>query len=248
MAAAAPLRRPESDFLEQARGKLIVALDFDALDEAERCVDVLGDDVTFYKIGLCLQLAGGDQFAKDLLKKRKRVFLDYKYFDIEETMRTAVARAAQLGVSFLTVHGAGGILRGAVAGRGDSSLKILCVTVLTSMDAADIKEMGFDCDVEQLVISRAVKALKAGCDGVIASASEAPAIRQQTSGKLVIVTPGVRPEGSAADDQKRTATPDEAIRAGADYLVVGRPITRAADPKAAARAIIEQMAAALRAR
>lgn len=248
MAAAAPLRRPESSFLAQARDKLIVALDFDVLDEAERCVDALGDEATFYKIGLCLQLAGGDQFAKNLLAKHKRVFLDYKYFDIEETMRAAVARAAELGVSFLTVHGAGGILRGAVEGRGDSSLKILCVTVLTSLDAEDIKEMGFACDVEQLVIHRAVKALNAGCDGVVASALEAPEIRRRTGDKLIIVSPGVRPAGSSADDQKRIATPYEAVQAGADYLVVGRPVTRAADPKAAARTIIEEMAAALSAR
>lgn len=246
MAAAAALRRPGSDFIEQAREKLIVALDFDTIEEAEHFVDVLGDEVTFYKIGLCLQLAGGDQFAKKLIEERhKRVFLDYKYFDIEETIKHAVARAAKLGVNFLTVHGAGGILRAAFEGRGNSNLKILCVTVLTSMDAEDIKEMGFDCDVKRLVISRAVKALNAGCDGVIASALEAPEIRRETGGKLMIVSPGIRLEGSSADDQKRVARPDDAIRAGADYLVVGRPITQEANPRAAARHIIEQMAAAL---
>lgn len=248
MAAAAALRRPESDSLAQAREKLIVALDFDTIEEARNFVDELGDEVNFYKIGLCLQLAGGDTYAQELIRKQKRVFLDYKYFDIEDTIRTAVARAAKLGVSFLTVHGAGGILRGAVEGRGNSDLKILCVTVLTSMDAEDIKEMGFACDVEHLVISRAIKALNTGCDGVIASALEASKIRERVGDKLMIVSPGIRPEGSSADDQKRIATPGEAVRAGADYLVIGRPITQATDPRNAARKIIEEVADALASR
>lgn len=245
MAATAALLQAESRFLAQAREKLIVALDFSTVEEAERMVEALDDEVTFYKVGLGLQLAGGDAFAKSLLKRNIRVFLDYKYFDIEETIRNAVARAAEVGISFLTVHGAGGILSAAVDGRGTSNLKILCVTVLTSLDAEDIKEMGFDCNVEELVIHRAVKALNSGCDGVIASALEAPEIRKRTGSKLMIVSPGIRPEGIPHDDQKRTATPYEAIRAGADYLVVGRPITHAANPKNQARTTIEQMASAL---
>ncbi len=245
MAGAAALREFDSDIVERAREKLIVALDYWDINDAIKLVADLGDEVSFYKIGLGLQLAGGDSLAKSLIRQGKRVFLDYKYLDIEETIKTAVKRAAELGVEFLTVHGVGGILRAAVEGRGNSRLKILCVTVLTSMDADDVKEMGFPCDVEELVLARAKKALDAGVDGVIASAREAAEIRKQTNNKLMIVTPGIRPQDSAADDQKRVATPGGAIRAGADYLVIGRPITRAADPKQAAREIISEMAAAL---
>jgi orotidine-5'-phosphate decarboxylase len=244
MAGAAALRDCDSDMIERAREKLIVALDYWDINDAIKLVADLGDEVSFYKVGLGLQLAGGDSLAKSLIRQGKRVFLDYKYLDIEETIKTAVKRAAELGVDFLTVHGVGGILRAAVEGRGNSRLKILCVTVLTSMDADDVKEMGFPCDVEELVLARAKKALDAGVDGVIASAREAAEIRKQ-SNKLMIVTPGIRPQDSAADDQKRIATPGGAIGAGADYLVVGRPITRAADPKQAAREIISEMAAAL---
>jgi orotidine-5'-phosphate decarboxylase len=245
MARAAASQRTDSDVIARAREKLIVALDYWDINDALRLVADLGDEVSFYKIGLGLQLAGGDNLAKSLIKQGKRVFLDYKYLDIEETIKTAVRRAAELGIDFLTVHGVGGILRAAAEGRGNSGLKILCVTVLTSMDADDVKEMGFPCDVEELVLARAKKALDAGVDGVVASAREAAEIRKQTSNKLMIVTPGIRPQDSASDDQKRVATPGGAIRAGADYLVVGRPITRAADPKQAAREIISEMAAAL---
>jgi orotidine-5'-phosphate decarboxylase len=245
MAGAAALREFHSDAIAQAREKLIVALDYWDINDAIKLVGDLGDEVSFYKIGLGLQLAGGDSLAKSLIQQGKRVFLDYKYLDIEETIKTAVKRAAELGVDFLTVHGVGGILRAAAEGRGNSRLKILCVTVLTSMDAQDVKEMGFHCDVEELVLARAKKALDAGVDGVIASAREAEAIRKQTNNKLMVVTPGIRPQDSASDDQKRVATPGGAIRAGADYLVIGRPITRAADPKQAAQDIIAEMAAAL---
>jgi orotidine-5'-phosphate decarboxylase len=245
MTAAAALRQTEFDSLESAREKLIVALDFSTIDEARALVQELGDDVTFYKVGLGLQLAGGDTFAKELIGLKKRVFLDYKYFDIEETIKNAVARAAEIGINFLTVHGAGSILRGAVEGRANSALKILCVTVLTSLDAEDIQEMGFACDVETLVLHRAVKAMNAGCDGVIASALEASKIKDKTGGKLMVVSPAIRPRGSSNDDQKRTASPSEAIQAGADYLVIGRPITEATDRKAAAKRIIAEMAQAL---
>lgn len=245
MAGAAALQEFDSDIVEQAREKLIVALDYWDINDAARLVEKLGEEVSFYKVGLGLQLAGGDNLAKSLIAQGKRVFLDYKYLDIEETIKTAVKRAAGLGVEFLTVHGVGGILRAAVEGRGNSRLKILCVTVLTSMDADDVKEMGFQCDVEELVLARARKALDAGVDGVVASAREAAEIRKQTGDGLTIVTPGIRPQDSASDDQKRVATPAGAVRAGADYLVVGRPITRAADPKQAARDIISEMAAAL---
>jgi orotidine-5'-phosphate decarboxylase len=245
MVRAAASQRTDADIVERAREKLIVALDYWDINDATKLVEDLGDKVSFYKVGLGLQLAGGDNLAKSLIQQGKRVFLDYKYLDIEETIRNAVKRAAELKIDFLTVHGVGGILRAAVEGRGNSSLKILCVTVLTSMDADDIKEMGFQCDVEELVLARAKKALDAGVDGVIASAREAAEIRKQTNNKLMIVSPGIRPRDSASDDQKRVATPSEAIRAGADYLVIGRPITRAPDPKQATKNIISEMAAAL---
>ncbi len=243
--AAAALMKSDSDYVELAREKLIVALDFWDIDDARKLVRSLGDEVSFYKVGLGLQLAGGDQFAKELMKQGKRVFLDYKYYDIEETIKNAVKRAAELKIDFLTVHGAAGILKAAVEGRGTSKLKILCVTVLTSMDAEDIREMGFQCNVEELVLARAIKALDAGCDGVIASALEAATIRARTNNKLMIVSPGIRPMGSTPSEQKRTATPHEAIRAGADYLVIGRPITAEPEPKRAASAIIAEMAGAL---
>jgi len=245
MAGAAAVRKFDSDFVEQAREKLIVALDYWDIQDAYKLVEVLADEVSFYKVGLGLQLAGGDDFAKALVRQGKRVFLDYKWLDIEETMKMAVKRAAEIGIDFLTVHPVGGILKAAVEGRGSSKLKILCVTVLTSMDAEDIKEMGFQCDVEELVLARATKALNAGCDGVIASAREATMIRAQTNNKLMIVSPAIRPRGSLPDDQKRTATPREAIQAGADYLVVGRPISAALDPKQAAATIIAEIASAL---
>lgn len=246
MAGAAALLKADSDFTEQAREKLIVALDYWDIQDAHRLVETLGDGVSFYKVGLGLQLAGGDEFAKKLIKQGKRVFLDYKWLDIEETMKMAVKRAAEIGIDFLTVHPIGGILKAAVEGRGSSKLKILCVTVLTSMDAEDIREMGFQCDVEALVLARATKALNAGCDGVIASAREAAMIRVQTNNKLMIVSPAIRQAGSLPDDQKRTATPREALHAGADYLVVGRPISAASDPRRAAETIIGEMADALK--
>jgi orotidine-5'-phosphate decarboxylase len=236
----------DSHYLDRAREKLIVALDFWEVEDARKLVRKLGDEVSFYKVGLGLQLVGGNEFAKELIAEGKRVFLDYKYYDIEETVQRAVAQAAELKITFLTVHGVASIMKAAVAGRGNSDMKILGVTVLTSMDAEDIKEMGFDGKVEDLVIARAKKALEVGVDGVVASALEAAELRKQTSNKLMIVSPGIRPSGGARHDQKRVATPFEAIRAGADYLVLGRPIYAADDPKAAAQATIQEMADALR--
>ena len=236
-----------TDHIEKAREKLIVALDFSTIDEARAMVESLGDEVTFYKVGLGLQLAGGDAFAKELKQKNKKVFLDYKYYDIQETVKNAVARAAENGIDFLTVHGVTSIMQGAVAGRGNSPMKILCVTVLTSMDAKDIEEMGFapTTSVTQLVLHRAKKALDCGVDGVIASAQEVHDIKQQTSNKLMVVTPGIRPEGDDPGDQKRTASPYDAVKMGADYLVLGRPITGSSNPKLKAREIIAEMALAI---
>lgn len=234
-----------SHYLDLAREKLIVALDYWSIEEARKLVRDLGDEVSFYKVGLGLQLVGGNEFARELIAEGKRVFLDYKYYDIEETVQRAVAQAAELKITFLTVHGVSSIMKAAVAGRGNSGMKVLGVTVLTSMDAEDIEEMGFECNVQDLVIARAKRALEVGVDGVVASALEAAELRKQTSNKLMIVSPGIRPSGGARHDQKRVATPSDAMRAGADYLVLGRPIYAADNPKAAAQGIIQEMADAL---
>lgn len=231
-----------------ARERLIVALDLPDVATARQLADDLGDSVVFYKVGLSLQLAAGvNDFINDLIKGGKKVFLDYKYYDIPETIAKAVGRAAKLGVSFLTIHGSSAIIRAAVRAKGDSDLKLFTVTVLTSMDIDDIREMGYsDHTVEELVLYRAGMALAAGCDGVITSGREVKKIKDLTAGKLLAVTPGIRPEGSGADDQKRITTPGQAIGDGADYLVVGRPITQPAEgaPKQAAQAIVEEMQAA----
>jgi len=228
-----------------AKQRLIVALDLENIEEAARMVETLAGVVEFYKIGLTLQLAPGvEDLIRRVIRSGKRVFLDYKYYDIAATMTKAVARAVELGVSFLTVHGATQTIQGAVKGRGSSDLKLFAVTVLTNMDQGDIAELGYsNHTVEQLVLHRAKKALEAGCDGVIASGHEAQAIKA-LGPKLLVITPGIRPDGYPEDDQKRKTTPSDAISAGADYLVVGRPITGAADPRQAAAEMIEQMQAA----
>ncbi len=224
-----------------ARDRLIVALDVPRVADARDLIERLEGVVNFFKIGLELQFEAGSAFIQELVRYGKRVFLDYKYFDVEETVRRAVAQAATLGISFLTVHGNGRTIQAAVEGRGSSPLKILSVTLLTSLDASDIRELGFECSVEELVLHRAKKALEAGCDGVIASGQEASSIRSLARDRLLIVSPGIRPEGAGQNDHKRSATPTQAIEAGADYLVVGRPIRDAGDPKEAARKIIEEM-------
>lgn len=228
-----------------ARDRLIVALDLDSAPQARKTAEMLDGVVTFFKIGLTLQLAPGiEDLIRDLIRNRKRVFLDYKYYDIAATLTKAVARAVDLGVSFLTLHGSSGCIQGAIKGRGNSDLKLFVVTVLTSMDKSDIDELGYtNQTVEQLVIHRAKKALEAGCDGVIASGQEARSIKA-LSGKLLVITPGIRPDGYPEDDQKRRTTPTDAILAGADYLVIGRPITDAPDPKKAAQDILIEMQAA----
>lgn len=227
----------------QANERLIVALDLPSAEEARAMVDKLDGVVQFFKIGLALQLAPGvGELIRSLILAGKKVFLDYKYYDIPETLKKAVSRAAGLGVSFLTIHGPGSLIRGAVEGRASSSLKLFTVTVLTSLDADDMAEMGYDKhSIEQLALFRAKKALEAGCDGVIASGREAAKIKELSAGRLVVVTPGIRPEGHGEDDQKRRTTPRQAVLAGADYLVIGRPVTDAADPRAAAAAIVEEM-------
>ncbi len=228
-----------------AKERLIVALDLPSIEAAEGMVRKLKGVTSFFKIGLTLQLTASlDRFVKPMIEAGNRVFLDYKYYDVAETIRKAVAQAASTGATFLTVHGNRRIIEAAVSGRGESDLKILAVTVLTSLDASDIEEMGFSCDVETLVLHRVQKSLEAGCDGVIASGREACQIRALAGNNLLIVAPAIRPEGYGTDDQKRTATPREAISAGADYLVVGRPITEQSDPRQAAERILEEMQAA----
>lgn len=225
--------------------RLILALDVPTAEDAKELVRRVEGIVSFFKVGFVLQLAGGERLVEWLLGRGHRVFLDYKLFDIEETVKEAVRRAATLGVTFLTVHGNGRILRAAVEGRDDKALKLLAVTVLTSLDADDLREMGFPCSLEELVLHRAAKAFETGCDGVVASGREAPAIRKLAGEKLLIVTPGIRPAGREFNEQKRAVTPTEALRAGADYLVVGRPVREATDPRAAAARLLEEIESAL---
>lgn len=230
----------------QAKDRLIIALDVKDIAAARAVVDQLDGVADFFKVGLTLQLAAGvEDFIRSLIKEGKRVFLDYKYYDIGETLKKTVARASELGVSFLTIHGPSVLIRAAVEGRGTSDLKLFTVTVLTSLDAGDIAEMGYTNHTpEELVLFRAKKALDAGCDGVIASGLEAKQIKALSQGKLLLITPGIRPDGYPEDDQKRKTTPHDAVSAGADYLVVGRPITGAKDLRAATQELLAQMQAA----
>ena len=227
--------------------RLIFPLDVSSVNEARHFVEVLDGVVSFFKIGIEIQMVTGLEFVRELIENKKKVFLDYKYFDVAETVKRAVSRVADIGVSFLTVHGASQTIRAAVEGRGKSALKILSVTVLTSLDAHDIREMGYECSIEELVLHRTKIAMEAGCDGVITSGLEARAIRKFVQDRLIIVTPGIRPqEMIGTDDQKRAVTPTQAIQAGADYLVVGRPIRRSHDPRQAAEEVIAEIEQALK--
>jgi len=229
-----------------ARDRMIVGLDIASLKDAERMVARLGDAASFYKIGYELSLAGGIPFAADLARSGKKVFLDLKVHDIGNTVARAAERAAELGVTFLTVHAFPQTMRAAAEGRGKSALKILGVTVLTSWDENDVREAGYGVGLRELVASRAEQAKAAGIDGLIASPAEAESIRKQVGRSLLIVTPGVRPAGSAAGDQKRVMTPSQAIKAGADHVVVARPVIAAGDPVAAAQAIVAEIESALK--
>lgn len=227
------------------KDRLICALDVDGYDEATGLVKMLEGVVSFFKVGILLQLATGHEMIDYLLDHGKRVFLDMKYFDVPETVGKAVERVAKLGVSFLTIHGNSSIIEKAVEARGDAELKLLAVTVLTSLDQVDIQDLGFQCPVEELVLHRAKKALEYGCDGVISSPNEIEVIRGEVGKGLLIVTPGIRQSVAIHQDHKRFDTPREAISRGADYLVVGRPIIKAPDPKQAALEIIQNMALGL---
>ncbi len=221
---------------------LIVALDVASAAEARALVERLGDTVAIYKVGLELYAAAGMPFVRELIGEGKDVFLDLKFYDIGETVKRAVRQVAAAGVRFLTVHGSGPVMRAAVEGRGDARLRLLAVTVLTSFDREDLADLGYPCEVGRLVELRVRKARQAGLDGVVCSALEAARVRAIAGPDAVLVTPGVRSAGAARGDQKRVATPAEAIRNGADYLVIGRQITRAADPAAAARRVMEEIA------
>jgi orotidine-5'-phosphate decarboxylase len=226
------------------RERLIFPLDVTSHDEALDLVDELGDAVVFHKMGLQLFLAGDHtRLVEELLARGKKVFADLKLFDIPVTVGKAVAQVAKLGAHFVTVHGNDAMLRAAVAAKGPQ-LRVLAVTALTSLDRGDLDDLGFDCDVEALVVSRARRALEIGCDGVVSSGLEVKRIKEETRGRILAVTPGIRPVDND-DDQKRVVTPSQAIRDGADYLVVGRPIREARDPRAAAEAVQQEIAEAL---
>lgn len=225
------------------KNPLIIALDVATPEEAEHLVSRLGDAVSFYKVGMELYAAAGMEFVKALLGAGKQVFLDLKFYDIGETVKRATAQVAATGVTFLTVHGSAAVMRAAVEGRGEQPLRLLAVTVLTSFDEADLADLGYPCAVRDLVALRVRKAREAGIDGVVASAMEAPLVRAIGGPDLLIVTPGVRSPGAAQGDQKRVATPAEAIRAGANYLVIGRQVTRASDPRAEVARILAEIAA-----
>jgi orotidine-5'-phosphate decarboxylase len=228
----------------KADPRLIIPLDFPTVDEARKVVDLLGDSISFYKVGLELFATGGMDLARDLKAQGKQVFLDWKLHDIGATVQKAAAVLADTGGDFLTVHGEPQVMEAAVRGKGRSSLKILAVTVLTSLSEQDLIEMGFSESPRSLVERRIHQALAAGCDGVIASPHEAALARSIGGKDFLVVTPGVRPDWSAKNDQARVATPAEALAAGASHIVCGRPITAANDPKAAVQRIIMEMAGA----
>jgi orotidine-5'-phosphate decarboxylase len=250
--AALPNRIPEggvsypSDRLRghDPREQLIVALDVSTAAAAQKIVAAVGDSALTYKVGMQLYTAEGPQVVRELVASGRRVFLDLKYHDIPNTVGAAVAEAAKLGVSMLTVHasGSGRMLRAAVeAANANAELMVLAVTVLTSMDGSDLEKIGVRGSVEDSVVRLATIALANGCQGIVTSAREASTLRSELGNDFAIVTPGVRPAGTSVGDQVRVVTPAEAIAAGASHIVVGRPITEAADPAAEARAILGQI-------
>ena len=226
--------------------RLIVALDVPSVHQARALVETLGDSCNFYKIGLQLLFTGGSEFARELADEGKRVFIDAKLLDISATVERAVVNIATLGASFLTVHSYPKAIKAAAKARGTNPLKILAVTVLTDMDDSDLKAIGYGQSAKEAVLMRAKIAMDSGADGVIASGEEAASIRAIAREGFLIVTPGIRRAADAAGGQKRIVTPAQAIKAGADHIVVGRPIVEAAGPAAEARAILAEIESALR--
>jgi orotidine-5'-phosphate decarboxylase len=224
--------------------RLIVPLDVPTTDEARRMVETLGESVSFYKVGLELFATDGMALARELKAHGKQVFLDWKLHDIGVTVQRAAAALADTGCDLLTVHGEPQVMASAVRGRGRSGLKVLAVTVLTSLSDEDLREVGYVDGARALVERRIHQAIHAGCDGVVASPHEADLARSLGGKDFLVVTPGVRPDWAAKNDQARVATPVEALRSGASHIVCGRPITAANDPRAAAERIVAEMAAA----
>jgi orotidine-5'-phosphate decarboxylase len=226
------------------RERLIFAMDVPTPDECKRVVDLLGDSVHFYKLGLQIFMAGGYYELIAWLRERgKLVFADLKFFDVPETVKLAVAQLRGRGITFATVHGNDAMLRAAVSAKAE--VKILAVTALTSLDSSDLQAIGFQCDTEALVLSRARRALETGCDGVVSSGLEVGKLREHLGPRFLVVSPGIRPveNRTIPDDQKRIVTVPEAFERGADYIVVGRPISKAPDPRAKAEEIQSQIAA-----
>ena len=221
--------------------RLFVALDLPSVAEAEAMVETLGDSIDSYKIGLQLLPIGGVEFGQRLKARGKNIFYDFKLHDIGATVEKATRSIASLDADLLTVHARPDVMRAAVAGKGSSSLKILGVTVLTSLDRQALRDIGYNDNAENLVMRRVDQALKAGIDGVVSSPLEAAAIRANVPESFLVVTPGVRPAGADIGDQKRVATPASALSGGASHLVIGRPITQAKDPKQAAIRICQEM-------
>jgi orotidine-5'-phosphate decarboxylase len=212
---------------------IIIALDLESADQARALVHKLGNQAGFYKVGMELYAAAGMEFVRELTGAGKRVFLDLKLYDIGETVRRTVVQVAKAGVDFLTVHSSGAVMRAAITGRGGADLKILAVTVLTSFNQDDVQELGYPCTLPELVAHFARIATKSGVDGMVCSPLEVHNVRAIAGPNAILVTPGVRSRGAATGDQKRVATPAEAISDGANYLVIGRQVTRAPDPAAA---------------
>jgi len=223
---------------------IIIALDVESVGQARALVARIGDSVDFYKVGMELYAVAGMDFVSELTGAGKQVFLDLKFHDIGETVKRAVAQVSKRGVRFLTVHAIDSVMRAAVEGKRSSSLQVLGVTVLTDVDQKDLDAMGFAWSVEELVAHRARSAAAIGVDGLVCSPLEVAAVRAIVGPKMVLVTPGVRSAGASAGDQKRIATPQQAIADGADYLVIGRQVTRAADPKAEVARILDEIAVA----
>ncbi len=227
------------------RERLIIALDVASTEEAERLVSRIGEAGVFYKIGMELVYAGGLPLVQRLVGENKKVFVDLKLHDIPNTVERATAQIARLGASFLTIHAYPQTMKAALAGAAGSKLKLLGVTVLTSMNDKDLVEAGYASGVETTVVHRARQAKSRGLTGLVLSPREVRMVRGVVGNHLILVTPGIRPKGSGAGDQKRVMTPAEAVAAGADHIVVGRPVTEAQDPKAAATAIIAEIEGAL---